>query len=261
LEKCGIEHKDVPSKELDITDSTAVLSMLSDYHPNAVIHCAAYTAVDKAEDELEKCFAVNEDGMRNIAEACKAIGAKLLYLSTDYVFPGMGEQFYETDAPTGALSVYGKSKLAGETVIRETIGLYFIVRTSWAFGVNGSNFVKTMLRLSVTHDTLTVVNDQIGSPTYTADPAPLLCDMNATEKYGVYHATNEGICSWAEFAREIFLQTGKDVKVIPVTTVEYGAKAVRPANSRMSKTALDKAGFSRLPVWRDALKRYLWELS
>lgn len=261
LTERNIEHMGVSSKELDISDGPAVMKMLLDYRPDAIIHCAAYTSVDKAETDCERCFAVNESGTRNIAKACQAVGIKMLYLSTDYVFSGTGEQFHESDDPTGPLGVYGESKLAGERAIHETLTQFFVVRTSWVFGLNGKNFVKTMLRLAKSHDTIRVVNDQIGSPTYTADLAPLLCDMVETEKYGTYHATNEGLCSWAEFAVEIFKQASQTVTVIPVTTAEYGAKAPRPMNSRLSKVSLDMAGFARLPDWHDALARYLKELS
>ena len=191
---------------------------------------------------------------------CEKIGAKMVYISTDYVFPGTGEQFYETDDPTGPLSVYGKTKLGGELAVRQLLQRYFIVRISWVFGKNGNNFVKTMLRLGKERDQVNVVCDQIGSPTYTADLAPLLCDMVMTEKYGIYHATNEGICSWADFAAEIFRQGGCRAKMHPIPSSEYPAKAARPCNSRMSKKSLDEAGFSRLPSWQDALTRYLKEI-
>ncbi len=256
----GVEHRGIGSSQLDITSETAVNAYLSSYRPDAVIHCAAYTAVDKAEDEPEHCFAVNEGGTANLARACRDIGAKMLYLSTDYVFPGTGEKLYETHDPTEPQNIYGRSKLAGEQALRTILPESFIARISWVFGINGGNFVKTMLRLAESHDTLRVVADQIGSPTYTADLAPLLCDMIATDKYGTYHATNEGLCSWADFAREIFRQDGKNVTVLPVTTKEYGAKAPRPKNSRLSKKSLDDAGFQRLPEWQDALGRYLSEL-
>jgi dTDP-4-dehydrorhamnose reductase len=261
LKQRGIDHICTSSKQLDITDKTAVFDMLSGYQPDAVIHCAAYTNVDEAEDEEKRCFEVNEGGTRNIAEACKKVGAKLTYISTDYVFPGVGVHYHETDDATGPLCVYGQSKLAGEIVVRQTILQHFIVRTSWVFGSNGNNFVKTMLNLAQRHDSLSVVSNQIGSPTYALDLAMLLCDMIETEKYGIYHATNEGICSWAEFAQEIFKQSGKSVTVIPISACDYGAKASRPPNSRLSKTSLDKGGFSRLPIWQDALKRYLAELA
>ena len=203
---------------------------------------------------------MNAEGPRNIASACEEIGAKLVYISTDYVFPGTGDRFYEPDDPTGPLGAYGVTKLEGERAVQALLERYFIVRVSWVFGKNGNNFVRTMLRLAETKSELNVVCDQIGSPTYTADLAPLLCDMVVTDKYGIYHATNEGICSWAEFAEEIFRLAGKRVKVNPVPTSEYPTRAVRPLNSRMSKAKLEEMGFSRLPDWHNALVRYLREL-
>lgn len=256
----GVEHQGVDVQNFDITDEEAVREYITAYRPDAVIHCSAWTAVDRAEDEPEQCRAVNVGGARNIAAACKEIGAKMLYISTDYVFPGTGGQFYEPDDPTNPLSVYGKTKLEGELAVRELMDRYFIVRTSWVFGKNGNNFVKTMLRLAERQTEITVVCDQIGSPTYTVDLATLLCGMIETERYGVYHATNEGICSWAEFAREIFRLAGKRVKVNAVPTSTYPTRAARPLNSRMSKDKLEQAGFSRLPQWQDALTRYLKEL-
>lgn len=256
----NIEHNGVDIADFDITDRAATHSYIFAYRPDAVIHCSAWTAVDKAEDNLELVHKVNAEGPRNIAEVCKEIGAKLLYISTDYVFPGDSERFYEPEDPTGPLGAYGATKLGGELAVRELLERYFIVRISWVFGKNGNNFVKTMLRLAETKQELNVVCDQIGSPTYTADLAPLLFDMVQTDKYGVYHATNEGVCSWAEFAREIFRLTGKDIKVNPVPTSEYPTRALRPLNSRMSKDKLEKMGFSRLPPWQDALKRYIKEL-
>lgn len=256
----GVEHKGVDIADFDITDAQATRNYIVGYHPDAVIHCSAWTAVDRAEDEIEKVRAVNTDGPRNIAAACKEIGAKMLYVSTDYVFPGTGERFYEPDDPTGPLGAYGQTKLGGELAVKEQLDRYFIVRISWAFGLNGNNFVKTMLRMAETNEEINVVCDQIGSPTYTADLAPLLCDMIVTDKYGVYHATNEGICSWAEFAREIFRLAGKTVKVNAIPTSEYPARAARPMNSRMSKDKLEQMGFARLPDWHDALARYLKEL-
>lgn len=257
LNERGVEHRGVDSAQLDVTNERAVSVYLGAYRPDAVIHCAAYTAVDKAEEEQERCFAVNEDGTRNLAQACKAIGAKLLYLSTDYVFPGDGDCFYETDDPTGPKNVYGASKLAGEQAVRETLAEHFILRTSWVYGSNGGNFVKTMLGLSQTRDTVRVVNDQVGSPTYTTDLAPLLCDMIKTDHYGTYHATNEGICSWAEFAQEIFRLSEKPTTVQPIPTCEYPTPAARPLNSRLGKASLDAGGFFHLPVWSNALKRFL----
>ena len=261
LTQRGIAHVGLGSKDCDITNRDAVLALFDKVQPTAVIHCAAYTKVDLAEDEPAACWAVNVDGTRNIAEACRIHNAKMLYISTDYVFPGNGEDHYLPDAPTGPKGNYGRTKLAGELAVQAMLTEYFIVRISWVFGVNGTNFVKTMLKLSETRDTLTVVCDQIGSPTYTADLAPLLCDMIASDKYGIYHATNEGECSWADFSRAIFAVAGKTMTVKNVTTAEYGAKAPRPANSRMSKDKLTENGFSRLPTWQDALARYLKEIN
>ena len=257
LDARGIENRGVDIDDFDITEAAAVCSYITGYTPDAVIHCAAWTAVDQAEDAPERVRAVNTDGPRNIAEACRGAGAKMVYISTDYVFPGTGERFYKPDDPTGPLGTYGQTKLGGELAVRELLERYFIVRISWVFGANGNNFVKTMLRLSESRDEISVVSDQIGSPTYTADLAPLLCDMVMTEKYGVYHATNEGVCSWAEFAEEIFRLAGRNVAVVPIPASEYPARAVRPLNSRMSKDKLDAMGFRRLPDWHDALKRYL----
>lgn len=260
LTKRNIEQLGISSKDLDITDKTAVEALIREYQPDAVIHCAAYTKVDLAEDEPEKCWAVNVDGTRNIAAACRELSAKMVYISTDYVFPGTGEQFWEPTDPVGPVNAYGRSKLAGELAVRSLLEQYFIVRISWVFGKNGNNFVKTMLRLAETRTELNVVSDQIGSPTYTADLAPLLCDMVQTERYGVYHATNEGICSWAEFAEAIFELTGKQMTVHPIPTSEYPTRAVRPLNSRMSKECLMEEGFSYMPDWRDALGKYLSEI-
>lgn len=257
LERRGIKYIAPSSKEMDITDTNAVREQICTYRPDAVIHCAAWTAVDAAEDVPEQVFAINEGGTRNIAVACQEIGAKMLYISTDYVFPGTGTNFYEPDDPTGPVNVYGKSKLAGELAIKEILEKYFIVRTSWVFGEHGNNFVKTMLRLAETRTEVSVVCDQVGSPTYTADLAPLLCDMVETEKYGTYHATNEGTCSWAEFAEEIFRIAGKDMKVNHITTDEYSSKAMRPLNSRLSMWCLSGEGFCSLPVWHSSVKRLL----
>lgn len=256
----GIEVQGVSSKDFSLTDGVAVDKYIKEYAPDVVLHGAAYTAVDKAEDEQEKCMAVNVEGTRHIAKACAEIGAKMIYISTDYVFPGEGEEPYEVDAVKGPQNVYGKSKLLGEQAVQELLQKYFIVRISWVFGINGKNFIRTMLNLAKTHKELTVVGDQIGSPTYTRDLAVLLADMADTEKYGVYHATNEGFCSWAEFAAEVFRQAGKEVTVTPVDSSAYPTKAVRPKNSRMSKAALTEAGFKALPRWQDAVGRYLIEL-
>lgn len=257
LQRQGKDFLGVSSKELDITDRDAVLHALSQYRPDAVLHCAAYTKVDRAEDEAKLCMRVNAEGTRNVALACRACGAKMVYISTDYVFPGTGTTPWEIDDPTGPLNVYGRSKLAGEQAVRELLERYFIVRTSWVIGEHGNNFVKTMLRLAETHNRLRVVADQIGSPTFTMDLAPLLCEMLETEKYGVYHATNEGFCSWAELAETVFRLSGKAIAVEHVSTEEYGAKALRPKNSRLCKRSLDAAGFARLPDWEDSLARML----
>lgn len=250
---------------LDITDAQAVSRVIAEIKPDAVIHCAGWTAVDAAEDEdkRELVRRINVDGTRYIADACKANGSKMLYLSTDYVFNGRGETPWTPDCRDyAALNVYGQSKLDGELAVRDTLEQYFIVRIAWVFGRNGKNFVDTMLALSEKYDTLRVVCDQVGTPTYTVDLARLLVDMVETEKYGYYHATNEGgFISWYEFACEIFRQAGKATKVISVTTEEYGLnKAVRPRNSRLDKSKLRQAGFIPLPDWKDALSRYLKEI-
>ena len=255
----------LPYVQLDITDEAAVAKTIAELRPDAVVHCAAWTAVDAAEEpeNYQKVFTINEGGTRHIAGACKAAGAKLLYLSTDYVFNGQGETPWDPDCKDYApLNVYGKSKLAGELAVSEILEQYFIVRIAWVFGVNGKNFIKTMLNLGKTHDTLRVVKDQIGTPTYTFDLARLLVDMIETDKYGYYHATNEGgYISWYDFACEIFHQAGYSTNVIPVTTEEYGvSKAARPFNSRLEKKKLSDMGFQRLPNWKDALERYIKEI-
>lgn len=246
--------------DFDLTDFDSAGKFLENNRPDAVIHCAAYTAVDRAEDDEELCRKVNAEGTWNLAQICRGLSAKMIYISTDYVFPGTGETPFEADDSKGPLNVYGRTKLAGEEAVRDLVERYFIVRTSWVFGKGGNNFIKTMLRLGKTHREVNVVCDQVGSPTYTVDLAPLLCDMIMTEKYGVYHATNEGYCSWAEFAAEIFRQAGDWTKVNPVPTSAYPTKAKRPLNSRLSKKGLVSAGFRRLPAWRDALSRYLKEV-
>lgn len=255
----------MPYVSLDITDREAVAQAIAAVKPDAVIHCAAWTAVDAAEDEEEKVRAINADGTRYIAEACRAVGAKMLYISTDYVFDGQGDEPWQADCQDyQPQNVYGQTKLEGELAVAETLDEHFIVRIAWVFGRNGKNFVKTMLRLGETHDTLRVVCDQIGTPTYTLDLARLLVDMIETDRYGVYHATNEGgYISWAEFASAIFRMAGMDgVTVIPVTTAEYGlSKAARPYNSRLDKSKLAVNGFTPLPHWQDALERYLKELT
>ena len=256
----SVEHRGVGREAFDLTDAEAVHTYILDFRPDVVIHCAAWTAVDRAEDEPDAAAAVNVIGTRSIAQACRDLDAKIIYLSTDYVFPGDGTRFYEPQDPTGPLGVYGRTKLGGEKAVRELLEKYFIVRISWVFGINGNNFVKTMLRLAETRSELNVVCDQIGSPTYTADLAPLLCDMAASDQYGIYHATNEGICSWADFAEEIFRVAGKQVAVHHIPTSAYPTSAFRPLNSRMSKDKLVEMGFHKLPTWPDALRRYWKEI-
>lgn len=255
----------MPYVSLDITDSAAVEAALTEICPDVVIHCAAWTAVDAAEDEENqaKVRAINVDGTANIARVCKAIDAKMMYISTDYVFNGQGTEPWTADCTDYApLSVYGQTKLDGENAVRETLEKYFIVRIAWVFGVNGKNFIRTMLNVGKKYDTVRVVNDQIGTPTYTLDLSRLLVDMAETEKYGCYHATNEGgYISWYDFTCEIFRQAGYETKVVPVTTAEYGlSKAARPFNSRLDKSKLPANGFEPLPTWQDALERYLKEI-
>lgn len=257
LRRRNIEHIGVDIEDFDITDAQVTEKFIKNYNPVAVIHCSAYTAVDRAEDEVELCYLVNAEGTRNIAQACSDIGAKMMYISTDYVYQGIGVEPYIVGDQTGPLSVYGRSKLQGEEYLQELTDNYFIVRTAWVFGAHGHNFVKTMLRLGQERDEINVVADQIGSPTYTADLASLLCDMIVTDKYGVYHATNEGYCSWAEFAEEIFSVAGYKTIVKYITTDDYPTRAIRPKNSKMSKAKLSDNGFNRLPTWQDALGRYI----
>lgn len=257
LVKRGHTAIGVDVEEMDITDPAAVEKEMKSDDLDAVIHCAAYTAVDAAEDNRDVCMRVNADGTRNIARVCKELGLKMMYISTDYVFDGEGERPWEPDDERNPLNVYGESKYQGELAVEEYLDQYFIVRIAWVFGVNGKNFIRTMLKLAENHKEINVVNDQTGSPTYTYDLAVLLADMIETEKYGRYHATNEGLCTWYEFAKEIFSQAGADVKVNPVTSDEFPAKAKRPHNSRMDKSKLTENGFTHLPPWQDALKRYL----
>lgn len=253
----GLEAAGVDIDEMDITDRASVDKVIREISPDAVIHCAAYTAVDAAEENQELCRRVNAEGPRNIAMVCRELDIKMLQISTDYVFEGNGDNFWKPEDACVPQSVYGRTKYEGELAVRELLDKYFVVRIAWAFGINGKNFVKTMLKLAETHDTIRVVNDQFGSPTYTYDLAKLLADMIQTDRYGVYHATNEGTCSWYEFACAIFREAGIKVNVVPVTTEEYGAKAKRPANSRMDNGKLEENGFARLPVWQDALSRYI----
>ena len=255
----------MPYVALDITDKEAVHKVIVDIHPDAVIHCAAWTAVDMAEDDdkVELVRKVNVEGTQNIADACKTVNCKMMYISTDYVFNGQGTEPWQPDCKDYApLNVYGQTKLEGELAVANTLDKYFIVRIAWVFGLNGSNFIKTMLNAGKKFPELRVVNDQICTPTYTLDLARLLVDMIETDKYGYYHATNEGgYISWYDFACEIFKQAEYDVKVTPVTTAEYGlSKAKRPFNSRLDKSKLAENGFTPLPVWQDAVKRYLKEI-
>lgn len=257
LEGRGIEAVGVSIREMNFEDAANVDRIIKEAAPDAVIHCAAYTAVDAAEEDRDACRRVNVDVTQNIASACRELDIKMLYVSTDYVFSGQGERAWEPEDEPGPQGVYGQTKYEGELAVRNTLDKYFIVRIAWAFGINGKNFVRTMLNLSQKYDTIKVVNDQFGSPTYTFDLAKLLADMILTEKYGVYHAVNEGICSWYDFACAIFREAGIKVNVVPVTTEEYGAKAKRPANSRMSTDKLTENGFEKLPPWQDALRRYI----
>ena len=265
-----------PYVQLDITDKAAVDRVITEVNPDAIIHCAAWTAVDMAEDndKVEKVRAINAGGTQNIADVCKKLdevkpnGCKMTYISTDYVFDGHGTEPWQPDCKDyKPLNVYGHTKLEGELAVSGTLEKYFIVRIAWVFGLNGKNFIKTMLNVGKTHDTVRVVNDQIGTPTYTYDLARLLVDMNETDKYGYYHATNEGATadtayiSWYDFTKEIYRQAGYKTEVLPVTTAEYGlSKAARPFNSRLDKSKLMEAGFEPLPSWQDALSRYLKEI-
>lgn len=260
LNKRNIPCKGIDKADLDITDNNAVSRYFEEQKPEAVVHCAAYNAVDNAEDDVACCNRVNICGTENIAAACKRLDAKMMFFSTDYVFSGEKSGVYEVGDEKSPLSVYGASKSRAEDIVAENTDKHFILRISWLFGANGNNFVKTMLRLSETNSELKVVDDQIGSPTYTKDLARLVCDMIITEKYGIYHATNEGFCSRMEFADKIFKLAGRPVSVRPVSSAEYPVRAKRPLNSRLSKSSLDKAGFIRLPDWEDALERYLKEV-
>lgn len=258
--KRGLEMHGIGSKDLNITDEKAVYKYINKLNPDSIIHCGAYTAVDKAEDDKENCWNVNVDGTKYLAYAAKNLGAKFMYISSDYVFNGEGATpFRVTDEPK-PIGYYGHTKHEGEKVVKSLLDDWFIVRISWVFGINGNNFIKTMLKLAETRNELNVVGDQFGSPTYTTDLAKLLIDMIQTDKYGIYHASNEGYCSWAEFAKEIFKQSDLDIKVNSISTEEYPTRAVRPKNSCMSKDKIVNMGFKPLPTWQDALERYLIEL-
>lgn len=258
-EKRGVEAVGVDIDEMDITDAKQVREVITKGGYGAVVHCAAWTAVDKAEDMEEACRKVNKEGTENIAQVCEVLDIPIMYFSTDYVFNGQGSEPWKEYDKRAPLNVYGQTKYEGELAV-EKLAKHFIIRIAWVFGKNGNNFIKTMLRLGKERGAVSVVNDQIGSPTYTYDLAKLVLDMIQSDKYGTYHATNEGICSWYEFACEIFKQVGMNVQVTPVSSDEFPTKAKRPCNSRMNKTELDRNGFDRLPTWQDALHRYLKEL-
>lgn len=256
----GLDMHGVGREQLDITKEQDVYEYVRELSPDAIIHCAAYTAVDKAEDNKEECWNVNVNGTKHLAGVAKEVGAKFIYISTDYVFEGTGVMPFKETSEINPVGYYGLTKNQGEKAVQEILEDWFIVRISWVFGTNGNNFIKTMLRLSETHTELNVVGDQFGSPTYTFDLAKLLIDMVQTEKYGIYHASNEGFCTWAEFAKEIFKQSDKKVIVNAITTEEYPTRAERPKNSRMSKDKIEQQGFNRLPSWQDALNHYLQQL-
>lgn len=258
--QAGYDMIGIGSTDLDITDKESVSNFILSIHPDVVVHCAAYTAVDKAEDDRETCYKVNVEGTANLVNAAKKCNAKFVYISTDYVFDGTGTLEFTEEDNVQPIGYYGLTKEQGETIVRTAISNHYIVRISWVFGVNGNNFVKTMLKLAESRDFLNVVGDQYGSPTYTHDVAILIINMIQTDRYGTYHATNEGICSWAEFAQEIFHQSNKKVTVNAIPTYEYPTKADRPLNSRLSKEKLVKNGFNKLPHWKDALSMYLDEI-
>lgn len=257
LNELGIEAIGVDKDDFDITNKEQTHEYILKTMPDVVVHCAAYTAVDKAETEKGACYAINVEGTRHIADACKMIDAKMVYISTDYVFDGEGNEPQYEDKITSPKNYYGYTKEQGEQIVRQILEKHFIVRTSWVYGENGNNFIKTMLKLAQTKKEINVVVDQIGAPTYTVDLAKLICDMLQTTKYGTYHGVNEGYCSWYEFALEIFKTTGANIKVNPIPSSEYPTMAKRPMNSRLSKSNLDKNGFTKLPHWQNALERYL----
>lgn len=257
LKEKNVQCVGVDVNDFDLTDEDKVRDYVLNYNPDTIIHCAAYTAVDKAEDEKELCYKVNVKGTEYLAKIAKELDAKFVYFSTDYVFEGTGEVEYKENDKTSPNNQYGITKLQGEEAVIKLLKKYFICRISWVFGENGNNFIKTMLKLAKTKDKLTVVNDQVGSPTYCKDVAKLVCEMINTTKYGIYHVTNEGFCSWYEFACEIFKQANVDIKVEPVDSTAFPVKAQRPKNSRMSKDKLEQSGFERLPTWQNALSRFL----
>ena len=257
LESRGYQPVGVDREEMDLMNNNMIQNFIMNLKPEAIIHCAAYTAVDQAEEEVEICYQINAEAVKVIAECAKTLDIPMIYISTDYVFDGTkASEYVETDIPN-PINVYGASKLKGEQYVQQLLEKFYIVRISWVFGINGNNFIKTMQRLGNEHDELNIIHDQVGSPTYTAHLAPLLVDMIETDQYGIYHATNEGYCSWYEFADEIFKQSQLDVTLHPITTDQYKTKAKRPLNSKMSKQKLSDYGFHRLPTWQEALKNYL----
>ena len=257
LESRGHQPVGVDREEMDLMNNNMIQNFIMNLKPEAIIHCAAYTAVDQAEEEVEICYQINAEAVKVIAECAKTLDIPMIYISTDYVFDGTkASEYVETDIPN-PINVYGASKLKGEQYVQQLLEKFYIVRISWVFGINGNNFIKTMQRLGNEHDELNIIHDQVGSPTYTADLASLLVDMIETNRYGIYHATNEGYCSWYEFAAEIFKQSQLDVTLHPITTDQYKTKAKRPLNSKMSKQKLSDYGFHRLPTWQEALKNYL----
>ena len=257
LESRGYQPVGVDREEMDLMNNNMIQNFIMNLKPEAIIHCAAYTAVDQAEEEVEICYQINAEAVKVMAECAKTLDIPMIYISTDYVFDGTkASEYVETDIPN-PINVYGASKLKGEQYVQQLLEKFYIVRISWVFGINGNNFIKTMQRLGNEHDELNIIHDQVGSPTYTAHLAPLLVDMIETDQYGIYHATNEGYCSWYEFADEIFKQSQLDVMLHPITTDQYKTKAKRPLNSKMSKQKLSDYGFHRLPTWQEALKNYL----
>ena len=261
LEKRGVACKGVDVQDFDLTDGPAVKACVQEYAPDVIVHCAAYTAVDRAESEPEVCAAVNGDGTMNMVRAALSVGAKMVYISTDYVFSGEGEEPWKEDAPYDPRNVYGLSKAQGEIAVRSLMKRYFLLRTSWVYGIHGNNFVRTMLRLGSERPEIRVVDDQVGSPTYAADLARVICDLIPTEKYGIYHVANEGYMSWAKFARLIMMGQRMNCRIVPVSTAEYPTPARRPLNSRLDMLKLRDAGIAPMPPVEDALARYLRELS
>jgi len=257
LKKDGYEVKGVDISDFDISDTKKTVAFIKKNKPNVVVHCSAYTAVDKAESEKELCYKVNTVGTKNIAVVCKEIDAAMCYISTDYVFNGQGNIPFETTDKTTPLGVYGQTKLDGEIIVQEILDKFFIIRISWVFGKNGNNFVKTMLRLSNERESLSVVADQIGSPTYTVDAADFIAYLVDKNQYGVYHFTNEGFCSWHDFAKEIFTQKNMPIDLKPISTAEYKTPAARPLNSRLSKRSVYDIGYKKIPSWQDALRCFL----